>query len=119
MFQVEETIDAPVAAVWRHLSDPALMTAWMDGVDAMKSADGEPLKAGSQLTFTARGAERRSDRHLLARQSFGAEQDHPASIRKRSCRLVSPYLSFQKRSLFATQRDFIRNPTCHRIISET
>ena len=57
-------------------------------------------------------------RHLLARQPLGAEQHHPASIRKRSRRLVSPYLSFQKGSLLGTQHHFIRNPTCHRIVSE-
>ena len=58
IFEVEQRIEAPVDRVWRHLSDPALMAAWMAGVEAMRSADGRPLALGSRLLFQARGAER-------------------------------------------------------------
>ena len=60
IFQVEERIAAPPEVVWRHLSDPALMAAWMPGIEDMRSRDGGPLRTGSALTFRARGAERSS-----------------------------------------------------------
>jgi len=60
IFEVEERIAAPTDVVWRHLSDPALMAAWMPGIEDMHSRDGGPLQTGSELAFRARGAERSS-----------------------------------------------------------
>ncbi len=59
-FMVEEVIAAPTGLVWKHLSDPTGMSRWMAGIEAMRSADGKPLATGSELIFTARGAERSS-----------------------------------------------------------
>ncbi len=58
IFSVEETIEAPVGVVWRHLTDPAIMTAWMSGIEDMRLRDGGVLALGSELVFTARGAKR-------------------------------------------------------------
>ncbi len=60
IFKVEETINAPVETVWAHMTDPVKMAQWMGSVDAMRTADGAPLAAGSNLIFSARGKERGS-----------------------------------------------------------
>jgi uncharacterized protein YndB with AHSA1/START domain len=57
----EETIEAGPDLVWRHLTTPELMTAWMPGIESMRTRDGGPLRAGSELIFRARGADRVSD----------------------------------------------------------
>jgi uncharacterized protein YndB with AHSA1/START domain len=57
----EETIDAGPDLVWRHLTTPDLMTAWMPGIESMKTRDGGPLRVDSELIFRARGADRVSD----------------------------------------------------------
>lgn len=61
IFTAEEGIAAPVAAVWRHLSEPHLMVEWMGGLANLRTRDGGSLAAGSRLLFDARGAERSSD----------------------------------------------------------
>lgn len=61
IFEVEQRIAAPVATVWRHLTEPALMGAWMTGIEAIRSQDGRPLALRSRLLFSARGAERTSE----------------------------------------------------------
>ncbi len=60
IFEAEETIQAPVETVWAHMTDPASMAKWMAGIDSMRTADGAPIDAGSQLIFSARGKERKS-----------------------------------------------------------
>ncbi len=59
-FAVAERIDAAPAKVWHYLTDPALMITWMNGIEAMRSDDGGPLRKGGTLVFTARGKERSS-----------------------------------------------------------
>lgn len=61
IFRVEQLIEAPIDAVWRHLSEPSLMGTWMSGITDMRTVDGRPLSNGSRLLFTARGAERSSE----------------------------------------------------------
>lgn len=61
IFDVEQRIEAPVGTVWRHLTEPAPMGAWMTGIEAIRSQDGGPLALQSRLLFSARGAERNSD----------------------------------------------------------
>lgn len=61
IFEAEARIERPAGEVWRHLTDPDLMTAWMTSIDDLKTADGGPLREGSRLVFSARGAERDSD----------------------------------------------------------
>lgn len=63
IFEAEETIQAPVETVWAHMTDPASMARWMAGIDSMRTADGAPIDAGSQLIFHTRGKERSSDVH--------------------------------------------------------
>ena len=60
IFKVEETINAPIEIVWAHMTNPVKMAQWMGSVDAMRTADGAPLAAGSKLIFSARGKERSS-----------------------------------------------------------
>lgn len=60
IFAVEERIEAPPGVVWRHLTEPVSMSQWMAGIDGIRSRDGGPLKAGSELLFQARGKERTS-----------------------------------------------------------
>lgn len=61
IFSVDETIEAPVVEVWRHLTEPPLMETWMTGIDNLRSLDGRPLSTDSRLLFNARGKERCSD----------------------------------------------------------
>lgn len=61
IFSVDETIEAPVVEVWRHLTEPPLMERWMTGIDNLRSQDGGPLSTDSRLLFTARGNERCSN----------------------------------------------------------
>lgn len=61
IFDVEQRIEAPVETVWRYLSEPRLMGAWMAGIDGMRSQDGAPLDLHSRILFSARGAERSSE----------------------------------------------------------
>ena len=49
-------LDASRDEVWRYLTVPELMDAWMGSADNLRSADGGPLEAGSRLLFDARGA---------------------------------------------------------------
>jgi len=57
----EDTVEAGPDLVWRHLTTPELMTAWMPGIESMRTRDGGPLRLGSELIFRARGADRVSD----------------------------------------------------------
>lgn len=58
MIEASIRVRAPEAEVWRHLSDPALMPAWMPGIASMRALDGEPLAAGARLAFSVpRGRE--------------------------------------------------------------
>ena len=61
IFEVEDRIDRSAAEVWRHLTEPDLMAAWMTSVDGLRTADGGPLRDGTRLVFTVRGAERESE----------------------------------------------------------
>jgi uncharacterized protein YndB with AHSA1/START domain len=54
-------IDAPISLVWQHLTCPKLMTAWMPGIRAMRSADGGKARLGGILVFTVRAGERESE----------------------------------------------------------
>jgi uncharacterized protein YndB with AHSA1/START domain len=58
IFQVEETIAASPEDVWHHLTDPDCMTRWMAGAEDMRTVDGQPVRAGSDIVFSARGKER-------------------------------------------------------------
>jgi uncharacterized protein YndB with AHSA1/START domain len=60
-FVAEEKIDVGPDLVWRHLTEPDLMSGWMPGIDGMRTIDGAPLTEGSGLAFRSRGAERSSD----------------------------------------------------------
>ena len=60
IFTVEEWIEASAQEVWQHLAEPAAMSAWMSGIDDMRTADGGPVTEGSELLFVARGKERTS-----------------------------------------------------------
>ena len=60
-FVAEEKIDVGPDLVWRHLTEPDLMSGWMPGIDGMRTIDGAPLGEGSGLAFRSRGAERTSD----------------------------------------------------------
>ncbi len=55
-------------------------------------------------------------RHFLARQSIGAQQDHPASVRQRTCRFVTPNLTLEKTALIFAQNHCIRQTSHHRNI---
>ena len=55
---------------------------------------------------------------LVARQAFGAEQDHPAAVRKRPRCLVPPHRCIKKATLITAQHHRIRNPASHRITSQ-
>ena len=57
-FTDEQSIAAPVDAVWTRLTDWSGAANWMPGVDSMR-ADG-PLAVGTVLHFVARGKERTS-----------------------------------------------------------
>ena len=60
IFEAQETIHSPIEIVWGHMTDPVKMAQWMGSVEAMRTADGAPLAAGSKLIFSARGKERSS-----------------------------------------------------------
>ena len=54
---------------------------------------------------------------LLALKPFRAEQDHPAPVRERPRRLVSPNLCFEEGPFLLTQNDLVCQTPHHRIIS--
>lgn len=53
MFAVEADIQAPADEVWRHLSDPDRMVAWMPGVSNMRACGDARLGCGGSLVCTA------------------------------------------------------------------
>lgn len=57
-FVVDETIPRSAAAVWAALIDWERATEWMKGLERI-AADGE-TRAGTELTFFARGKERKA-----------------------------------------------------------
>ena len=61
MFKSNILIEAPIAAVWSHLSQTDRMPAWMPGIQSMRSIDDQPLRAGRRVIFTARGKERETE----------------------------------------------------------
>ena len=61
MLKKSIVIDAPISLVWQHLTCPKLMTAWMPGIRAMRSADGGKARLGGILVFTVRAGERESE----------------------------------------------------------
>jgi carbon monoxide dehydrogenase subunit G len=61
MFKADIWIEAAIAAVWSHLSQTDRMPAWMPGIQSMRSIDGQSLRAGSRVLFTARGKERETE----------------------------------------------------------
>ena len=60
IFKVAEHIDAPVAHVWRYLTEPGLMNEWMTGIESVRTEHGRALESGMRLYFSARGTERSS-----------------------------------------------------------
>ena len=79
MFKADILIEAPIAAVWSHLSQTDRMPAWMPGIQSMRSIDGQPLRAGSRVMFTTRGKERETgvmecetERRITLQASEGA-----------------------------------------------
>ncbi len=57
-FRVERELDRPADAVWAQLTDWNRAAGWL-GVDSLR-AEG-PTAVGTELVFTARGKERRSE----------------------------------------------------------
>ena len=78
MPSIARVVDADVNTIWAWLTTPERMQLWMSNVDALRSADGEPLKTGTRLLFNARGREHESvvaelvaHRYLLLRSVQG------------------------------------------------
>ena len=59
----------------------------------------------------------KSRTNLFALKPLGAEQDHPASVRKRPCRLMSWNLCLKEDAPLVAQDNFVRQTPHHRIIS--
>ncbi|MFQ5552001.1 MAG: SRPBCC family protein [Gemmatimonadales bacterium] len=59
-FSATETIDRPIGEVWRFMTDWSKTTTWMRGIDAMRPLGEGPVREGTRLAFSARGAERES-----------------------------------------------------------
>lgn len=59
-FEASETIGRPPEQVWAFLTDWSRASEWMPGVESLRVANDGPSRAGAQLVFTSRGAERGS-----------------------------------------------------------
>ena len=60
MRTAEAIIKASAEEVWRYLTVPELMTAWMPGVENIRTQDGGVLVQGAVLEFETRGKTRTS-----------------------------------------------------------
>ncbi len=55
IFHAEQSIAAPPAHVWRYLTEPDLITAWMPNVTAVTTPGSGPVSAGMTFHTTVRG----------------------------------------------------------------
>ena len=51
IFRAEEVVLQDAATIWRYLTVPELIARWMSSVNRLETADGQPLRAGSDYTF--------------------------------------------------------------------
>lgn len=80
---IRETIDRNPAEVWDALTNWADAPRWMPGIDTM-AADG-PTVAGTELTFRARGRDRRS---VIA----AVEEGRSVSLRSTQAGVTADYV---------------------------
>ncbi|MGJ8529883.1 SRPBCC family protein [Maritalea sp.] len=57
IFSTEETINAPISAIWAHLTEPEKMSKWMPAIDNVRTANGEPIAPENPLLYRAGGKE--------------------------------------------------------------
>ena len=56
-FQVSETIDRPIEAVWDFLSDLSKIPLWMRGIESARLISSGPPEEGARLVMIARDKE--------------------------------------------------------------